>query len=242
MALLIGATTLVTAPFLLFMSRRGTHGVATWWARSNIALLRGVVGIEVEIRGRENIPAGAAVVAAKHQSTLETFVLMPALDDAVFVLKRELLFVPFFGWFLSRLNMIAIDRRTGGEALIQMIDQAEGAARQGRQIVIFPEGTRRPVGAPPVYKSGVAFLYDRLKIPCVPVAVDTGVFWPRGGFRRRQGRAVIAFLEPIEAGLRRDTFEKLVRERIETASAALAAEALRADRPDRSKDLVDRQH
>ena len=151
---------------------------------------------------------------------------MPQLPDPVFVLKRELTWLPFFGWFLVRLKMIAINRSAGSRAMTQMMDQAAAAAREGRQIVIYPEGTRRRVGDPPQYKQGLAHLYERLKLPCHPVAIDTGVFWPKGTLERRQGRAVIEFLEPIPEGLPRETFHQLTRDRIEAASDALAAESL----------------
>lgn len=225
MCLLVCAVTLTTGPFVPFLPRDRVRRIAAWWCRANLKMLKAIVGIDVEIRGRENIPEGAALVAVKHQSTLETIGVMPFLPDPVFVLKRELTWLPFFGWFLTRLKMIAINRSLGQEALSQIIEQSAEAARQGRQIVIYPEGTRRPVGAAPRYKQGVGHIYDRLGLPCVPVAVDTGLFWPRGAVRRRQGVAVIEFLEPIPAGLSRETFQKLLVERMETASGALAFQA-----------------
>ena len=225
MAVHVCLTALLAGPVVVFMPRRRALAVGKWWARTTLTLLRAIVGLEVEVRGRENIPQGAAVVAAKHQSALETFALTPELPDPAFVLKRELTIIPFFGWFLRGLDMIAINRAAGGEALVQMLEQAGVAARAGRQIVIFPEGTRLPVGAPARYRLGVVHLYDRLKLPCVPVAVDTGVFWPRDGLRKRRGRTVVQFLKPIPADLPRDVFEKTLRERIESASAALAREA-----------------
>lgn len=229
MGALVGLTTLFAAPAAPFMSRRRTLSIASWWARMNLRLLHAIVGISVEIRGREHIPNGAALIAVKHQSALETFSLMPELRDPAFVLKRELLAIPFFGWFLKRLEMIALNREAGSDALKQLITQAEKAAKAGRQVVIYPEGTRRAVGDPPIYKSGVALLYKRMNRPCVPVAINTGVFWPKSSTGWRRGRAVIEFLEPIPAGLDRATFERALRTRIETASEALVAEALAAE-------------
>lgn len=213
------------------MKRETVRDVANWWCRANLKLLRLIVGIDLEVRGLENIPKGGALVAVKHQSALETFGLMPQLPDPTFVLKRELTWLPFFGWFLIRMKMIAIDRKAGSEALTQILKQAEPAAREGRQIVIYPEGTRRAVGEPARYKLGVSFLYERLGLPCAPVAINAGVFWPKGTLRRRQGRAVIEFLEPIPPGLDRDTFQKILKERIENASATLIDEALHGSTP-----------
>ncbi|WP_020181021.1 1-acyl-sn-glycerol-3-phosphate acyltransferase [Methylopila sp. M107] len=225
MVALVCIVTLVAGPFTLLLPRDRVRGVATWWCRANLWLLKTIVGIDLEVRGREHIPQGAALVAMKHQSQLETFGVMPFLPDPVFVLKRELTWLPFFGWFLIRLKMIAINRSAGSDALTQMLTQAAAAAQAGRQIVIFPEGTRREVDAPPRYKQGVVHLYERLGLPCTPVAIDTGAFWPKGRLERRQGRAVIQFLEPIPAGLKRETFQKLMIERIEGATNALIAEA-----------------
>lgn len=219
-------TALASGPAVLLLPKEAAQAVARWWARTTLAMLRVMVGLELEVRGREHIPDYGCIVAAKHQSALETFSLMPLLPDPTFVLKRELTWIPFFGWFLKRLDMIALDRSAGAAALFQLLTEADVAVKAGRQLVIFPEGTRRPVGAPPHYKNGVVHLYLRLKAPCVPMAINTGVFWPKNARWRRQGRAVIQFLEPIPPGLSRATFESTLRERVEAASDALAAEAL----------------
>lgn len=220
-----------TIPVVLFCPRRQVLAVAKFWAQCNMVLLKAVVGIEIEVRGGEHVPQGAAIVAAKHQSALETFGIVPSVPDPLFVLKRELTWIPFFGWFLLRLRMIAINRSAGSDALAQMLAQARVAAAERRQLIIFPEGTRRPVGVEPRYKQGVVRLYAELGLPVVPVAVDTGVFWPPGTLKRRQGRAVIAFLEPIAPGLPPAEFERLLRDRIERASDALVVEALGAAPP-----------
>ncbi|WP_020187321.1 lysophospholipid acyltransferase family protein [Methylopila sp. 73B] len=216
----------VSLPIVLFLPRRHVLAVAKFWCRRSVALTHAILGIEVEIRGREHIPTGAAIIAAKHQSELETFAMVPAIRDPLFVLKRELTWIPFFGWFLMRLRMIAINRSAGSDALAQILAQAKIVAAEDRQIIIFPEGTRRLIGAPPRYKHGVSHLYRQLDLPVTPVAMDTGAFWPRGTWRRRPGRTVIEFLEPIPPGLDRATFERVLQERIEGRSAALAAESL----------------
>jgi 1-acyl-sn-glycerol-3-phosphate acyltransferase len=225
MGALVAVTALVAGPALIVLPKERTRSVARWWARTNLKLLKAIVGITLEIRGREHIPQGAALIAVKHQSALETFALMPELPDPAFVLKRELLELPLFGWFLKRIGVIAVNRAAGSKALGDLLVQSQKATALGRQVVIFPEGTRRPIGAPPDYKSGVALLYKRLNVACVPVAINTGVFWPKNAPVWRRGRAVIEFLEPIPPGLDRHVFERLLRSRIEQASAALVAEA-----------------
>jgi 1-acyl-sn-glycerol-3-phosphate acyltransferase len=203
----------------LLVSPRWTLAYARLWGRLSVWLLRVVCGTRVEFRGTP--PRGGALIAAKHQSFLETFALLVVLDKPTYVLKRELTWLPLFGWFLTRSGMIAIDRRAGAKTFPQLNARAAAAVAAGRQLIIFPEGTRRPPGAPPAYKAGVAHLYKTLRAPCVPVALNTGVFWPRRRFLRRPGLAVIEFLETIPPGLPRDEFMVRARTAIETGSNAL---------------------
>lgn len=161
------------------------------------------------------------MVAAKHQSAWETFALMTVLDDPVFILKRELTWIPFFGWLLIKARMISIDRKAGRGALVAMGERAAAEVARGRQLIIFPEGTRRSIGAPPDYKYGVSHLYRQLDVPCVPVALNAGLFWPRRSFMRRPGTIVVEFLEPIAAGRDQDEFLRELEVSIETASNRL---------------------
>ncbi|AWN35483.1 lysophospholipid acyltransferase family protein [Methylobacterium radiodurans] len=203
------------------VSRRTVLGVARLWGNTTIWLLRHVAGIRVEFRGLENIPPGPLLVAAKHQSALETLALCTVFPEFAYILKRELLFIPVVGWHLSRGGMVAIDRSKGNRAMSLMNAAAADAIARGRQLIIFPEGTRRPTNAPPVYKQGLSHLYAALGVPCLPTALNTGLFWPRRGFLRRPGTAVIEFLPPIPPGMARAAFQGEVLERIETASNAL---------------------
>lgn len=221
--LLFGALLL---PRMLLSSRAMLDGVKRW-GRTNTWLLRHVAGVRVEFRG--SVPPGPLLVVAKHQSALETFALVPAFDFPTFVLKRELMRVPFFGWYARKSGMIPVNRRGGMAELYGMVELARAEIAGGRQVVIFPEGTRRAPGAPPDYKLGAAFLYAELRATVLPVALNTGLFWPRGRFLKRPGTAVIEFLEPIPPGLRRSAILPLLEARIETATAALVAEALGAD-------------
>jgi 1-acyl-sn-glycerol-3-phosphate acyltransferase len=175
------------------------------------------------------LPKGACIVASKHQSFLETFALTTQTPDFSFVLKRELMMIPFFGWYLKRGGLIGIDRSKRGTALTQLTPQVRALLAEGRQFIIFPEGTRRPVGAPPHYKFGVAHLYLETGATCVPVALNTGLFWPRRSFWRPPGRIVIEFLEPISPGLDKETFMRLLQTRIEAATEKLVAEACREE-------------
>ncbi len=219
---------LVGLPYLAF-DRHAVQNLARIWVRASLWLLDKICGIKVEFRGLENLPRGACLIAAKHQSTLETLALTLAAHDFSFVLKRELVAIPIFGWYLNRAEQVAIDRAKRGQALPDLNRQVREALAQDRQIIIFPEGTRRPVNAAPQYKAGVAHLYADAGAICVPVALNSGLFWPRGNGLRRPGAATIAFLEPIEPGLDKQSFMSLLESRIESATAKLIAEALAAD-------------
>ncbi len=191
------------------------------WATTSLWWLKVICGTTYEVRGAENIPEGAVLVAAKHQSTWDTFALLPLFDDPAMVLKRELVFIPLFGWFIPKFRMIPIERASGAQALKNMVARAKEAAQMGRQIVIFPEGTRRAPDAPPDYKPGVAALYLQLGLPCLPVALNSGVFWPRRKFLRYPGRIVVEIMPAIEAGLKRRDFSQRLETAIETATARL---------------------
>jgi 1-acyl-sn-glycerol-3-phosphate acyltransferase len=192
------------------------------WARASLFWLRLICGIRMEVRGRENLPKGAILLAGKHQSTWETFALIPLLDDPAMVLKRELTFIPLFGWFALKFRMIGVDRGAGATALKKLIARARGAADMGRQIVIFPEGTRRAPGAPPDYKPGAAALYGALNVPCVPFALNSGHYWPRRTFTKTPGTIVVEFLPAIPPGLARRDFSAKLESAIEGGTARLA--------------------
>ena len=194
----------------------------------HLVLLRLTCGLSWQVRG--TVPKGAALIASKHQSTLETFAYRLILEDPAVILKKELLRIPFFGWYLGKTGVIAIDRAAGTKALKEMFMGAVAEAAKGRPVLIFPEGHRQPVGAPPEYHTGIAMIYAGLGLPCTPVALNTGVYWGRGSFAKKPGVAVIHFLDPIPAGLDRKTFMAELQTRIETASAALAAEAVGHER------------
>ena len=201
------------------MAALAIHGRFELW------LLRVIVGTKLEVRGREKLPGGACLVAAKHQSAWETFGLIPLFRDPALLMKRELFWIPLHGWFSSKFEMIPVDRDKGPAALRGMLREAKKRVAQGREIIIFPEGTRRVPGAPSDYKTGVLLLYEALGIPCVPLALNSGVFWPRRSFVRKPGTIIVEFLDPIPPGLPRAEFLERLIAAIEAASARLLAES-----------------
>jgi 1-acyl-sn-glycerol-3-phosphate acyltransferase len=212
-------TTILSLIFLpvLALPRAATVRLARVWARATFWGLKVFTGIGFEIRGQP--PRGPVLVASKHMSMWDTLALYLTLDAPAIVLKRELLRIPFYGWFLWKAAAIPIDRAAGASALRKMASTARGTLAEGRPILIFPEGTRKKPGAAPDYKSGVAGLYGLLGVECVPVALNSGVYWT--GFLKRPGVIVLQFLEPIPPGLKRDAFMSVLQQRIETATTAL---------------------
>lgn len=200
------------------------------YSRTSLWLLRVICGIRVEWRGREKIPQGACLVACKHQSAWETFALYAVLADPAYVLKRELMWIPLFGWHMWKAGLIPIDRGAGMAALSRMTARARAALARDRQVVIFPEGTRCRPGAEAAYKSGVAHLYSRSGVPCVPLALNSGLFWPRRSFYRFPGTILVEALDPIAPGLEPRTFLARLQNVLEEATARLIRESEASDR------------
>lgn len=199
-------------------------GVLRRYARSTLWLLQVVCGLKVEWRGREKIPAGACLVACKHQSLWETFALFMLLDNPTFVLKRELMWLPLFGWLARKARMIPIDRGGRAGALARMMAAARREIARSRQIVIFPEGTRRAPDAEPRYMPGVAQLYGETGLACVPVALNSGLFWPRRSLLRYPGTVLVEVLDPIPPGLDKRAFLAHLQSVLEEATARLVDE------------------
>lgn len=216
---------LMLAPRSWAMAGLAAHGATSVW------LLEKVVGARMVVRNHDKLLPGPVIVAAKHQSAWDTFALIPLLRDPAMIMKRELGWIPIYGWFSHKFRMIFVHREAGPAALRRMARDAKDRAAANREIVIFPEGTRRPPGASPDYKPGVAFLYGALGVPVCPVALNSGLFWPRRSFRRYPGEIVVEFLDPIPPGLPRDEFMLRLETAIETASARLIEEAARSPAP-----------
>ena len=200
------------------------------YCRTSLWLLRIVCGTRVAWRGLEKIPQGPCIVACKHQSTWETFALYAAFDDPTYVLKRELMWIPLFGWHMRKAGLIPVDRGAGLSALSRMTVRARTELGRGRQVVIFPEGTRRPLGAEPAYKPGVAYLYAKAGVACVPLALNSGLFWPRRSLIRFPGTILVEVLDPIPPGLDSRAFLARLQTAIEEASARLLRESAITDR------------
>jgi 1-acyl-sn-glycerol-3-phosphate acyltransferase len=209
---------------LLLAPRSATVWAMRNWARLTLFGLRRLAGIGIEIRGRAYIPSGGALIAAKHLSMWETIAFHLLVADPALVMKRELLAVPLYGLYAQRAKMIVVDRQAGAKALRGMLAEAKARYSEGRQIVIFPEGTRHPPGAPPDYKPGIAALYAHLRVPCVPVALNSGLFWPKAASLKRSGTIIVEFLPPIPPGLSRAAFMSALEGAIEPATARLLAE------------------
>ena len=208
------------------------YQVTVWgqrqWARGVNFLMALTIGIHVEYRGLEYKPKGPAIIAAKHQSAWDTIIWHIILDDPAIILKSELLLIPIYGWLCRKSRMIAVDRKAGPKALRAMLDNAKNAIAMSRPIVIFPQGTRVSPGTlvkDSPYQPGVSALYRVLDVPVVPVALNSGNFWPRRQFLRRPGTIVLEFLKPIDPGLPRKEFDAILETSIENATIALELEA-----------------
>ena len=195
------------------------------WGRCTIWTLRVLGGVKLEIRGREHIPSGAALLAPKHQCLFDTIVPLALLPDCCQVMKKELMIIPFYGWYAMKSEMIVVDREGAAKTMRKLLADGKARLAENRQLLIFPEGHRMEPGAAPDYKPGVAALYS-LGVPCTPVATNSGTHWPAHGFLRYPGTIVVEFLPPIQPGLKRHAFMAELESRIETASNALLAEGL----------------
>ncbi|MEQ8395309.1 lysophospholipid acyltransferase family protein [Thalassobaculum sp.] len=211
-------------PAFLF-GTRPVLAIARFWSRSVLALARVVAGIDVELRGAENLPKGAAIVAAKHQSAWETLYFTELLDAPAAVLKQELVRAPIVGPYFRALNMIPVDRKAGAAALRQMVEGGRAAVAAGRPILIFPQGTRVAPGTKAPYHPGTAALYTGLDLPVIPVALNSGMYWSRNAFWKTPGRIIVEVLPAIPPGLNRKAFMARLEETLETATARLEEEA-----------------
>lgn len=209
---------------LLLLPRSWNVGVVHWWCGVVLGAHAKIIGVKTIIKGEEHIPEGPFILAPKHQAMWETIKVIRLVHDPAIVLKKELMYIPIFGWWAAKMKMISIDRATKASALRKMMNEAKAAAEAGRPIVIFPEGTRAPVGGMNPYKPGVAALYKALGYPVVPAALNSGKCWPRKGYDFKPGTITFEYLEPIPAGLDKRVFLEQLETRIEGATRALEAQ------------------
>ncbi len=215
---------LLSMPALALQWRGVIRPVSRFWARLVNGLLRLCAGIDQRIEGHEHLPPGPFILAAKHQSLWDTSVVLALFDNPCIVIKQELLRIPIYGWFTRVLGMVPVDRDGGGAALKKMLRACRAAAEQGRVLIIFPQGTRTLPGEVAPYQPGVAAIYRETGLPVVPVALNSGFFWPKHGWRRPPGLIRLQFLPVIPPGLKRDAFMAELESSIETANARLEAE------------------
>lgn len=225
----IGQTALVAVTIGIIAMIRGrtpmSWALAKFWCRSNLTYLRYIAGVRTRVTGAENIPEGGCIIAAKHQSDWDVFAIFPYTGRPAYIVKKELMQIPFFGPAARSLDCIEVDRKRGAEAIPLMMAQAHAAIDRGCRIVIFPEGTRKAPLAPAEYRQGIVRLYTELKVPVVPVALNSGLFWGRNSLVIWPGTAEAKFLPAIEAGLAPDVFQERLKKAIETESDALILKA-----------------
>lgn len=216
----VGLIFLLALPLLL-LPRRFILWFPTIACGGALWLLKVCAGVRHEIRGQENCPKGPVLLASKHQSAWDTIIYQYIWPDVAFILKRELMYLPIYGQFIKKFGMVPIDRKSSAQAVRRLVAEGKRALDEQRKIVIFPEGTRTPPGQSKKYQRGIAMLYEKLNVPVVPVALNSGLFWPRRTFWRRPGTIVLEFLPMIKPGLSRDDFMKELTKRIESASNQL---------------------
>jgi len=216
--------TLIVSIVLLPISQKMAQRIARFMSRTTLMLLRVLIGLRWELRGRVDLLQGPSLIVCKHQSAWDTIVFFCMCTQPTYVMKKELMMIPLFGWLSRRQGHIGVDRKAGAGALRQLLRATQAAIAAGRQIVIFPQGTRVPPGEKRPYQTGVIGIYNALNRPIVPVALNSGLFWGRRKFVKQPGTIVIEILPEIPAGLSRDDVMREIETRIETATARLEAE------------------
>jgi 1-acyl-sn-glycerol-3-phosphate acyltransferase len=208
---------------LLLLPRKIMAHIGYVWASGVMLGLKLICGIKYEIRGTENLPLEPFVIACKHQSSWETAIFLKVLNQPAYILKKELLSLPFFGRFLTGMEMIPVDREGGSGSLKKLQKDVNDRLAQKRSIIIFPEGTRTPPNEPSTYQPGIAFIYLDLPedIPVIPVALNSGVYWNNKVFLRPAGTIIMEYLAPLPKGLNRKEFMKELKEKVDGKSREL---------------------
>ena len=219
-------------PYYFLAPRHRAWFVPKFWAATSLWLQEKIAGTKSEITGLQNLPAGSYILAPKHQSFWDTIAFLPHIPDALYILKRELTWIPFFGWYIMKMRMIPVDRGSRSKALKAVIAATRAELqRNPRQLIIYPEGTRRAPGDEPAYKWGIVELYAQLGLPVVPVAHVAGLYWPRRKFLRYPGTIKARFLPPIPPGLEKQEFMQRLIAETEGACDQFLIEAARSENP-----------
>ncbi|WP_269931191.1 lysophospholipid acyltransferase family protein [Aminobacter sp. HY435] len=222
---------IVWTPYYFLSPRRRAWFVPKFWARSSLWLQEKIAGTRSEISGVENLPEGSFILAPKHQSFWDAIAFFPYLRDPLYILKRELMWIPVFGWYIAKMKMIPVNRGKRSVALKAVVVATRREMQNDRQLIIYPEGTRRAPGAEPAYKWGIAELYSALNMPVVPVAHVAGLYWPRRKFLRFPGTIKARFLPPIPAGLDKEEFMKRLIAETEAACDQYLIEVATSQNP-----------
>lgn len=223
---------IVWTPFYFLSPRPKAWFVPKFWSRSSLWLYDKIAATRSDISGTENLPEGSFILAPKHQSFWDAIAFFPYLKDPLYILKRELTWIPFFGWYIMKMRMIPVDRGNRSRALKAVVAATKAEfARNPRQLIIYPEGTRRAPGDEPAYKYGIVELYAQLGVPVVPVAHVAGLYWPRRKFLRYPGTIRARFLPPIPAGLGKEEFMQRLISETESACDALLVDAAHGKNP-----------
>jgi 1-acyl-sn-glycerol-3-phosphate acyltransferase len=220
------ACLLLTLWLLMPFSRDTFRSGIVLWPRLIFPMMRILLGLRYKLEGEENIPDRPVIYAVKHQSAWETMYFLYANKNNAYIMKDELRKIPFWGWYMDKSQHVVVDRKGAANTMRKMIAMTSDILADGRSVVIFPEGTRTPVGETGRYHPGVFALYDQTKAPVVPVAINSGVFWGRRMFVKKPGKITLKFLPPMPVGLDRRAFMAELQDRIETATRALESAAL----------------
>ena len=218
-------------PMLLASRQQVNRVIYGGISRNLLKALKAIVGLDREVRGLENLPRGPVIIAVKHQSAWDVFGLTTCFDETAMILKSELMYIPLLGWFAKKMEMIPVQRGKRSAAIKSLLRASKKCAGDKREIFIFPEGNRKAPGAPPAYKRGIVAMYRSLKVPVVPVALNSGLYWRRREFMRHPGKVIVEFLPPIEPGLDDKAFMKALEGAIEPACDRLIKEALASSSP-----------
>ncbi|WP_333947984.1 lysophospholipid acyltransferase family protein [Candidatus Liberibacter brunswickensis] len=210
-----------------FVSRKKCLLIAQKSAHINQIFLKYITKTNIQIEGIDNIPTTGCIIAIKHQSSWDTFYFLTCIKDPIFILKHTVFYIPVLGFYFLKQGMIGVKRNSKSIDMKNIIKRAKKAVVNNRQLIIYPEGTRRPPGDKPIYKRGIAHIYDALSIPVIPIVVHAGLFWPRRKFMRYPGNFKVRVLKPIPAGIPRKQFFAELQEKMEYESNNLLLETVR---------------